>query len=115
MWASSMGWFAGSPEFIGGLLEALSVLSSWTIRIALLLGVCTLFPGILMILSDCLLYAWRYLTHVLRIGRRKGNGAITKVRVVEKRAIPRGAVPGDALSSASSTGVETEREVRGGE
>ena len=37
MWVSvlnRMGWFAGSPEFIGGLFEALSVLSSWTIRIA---------------------------------------------------------------------------------
>ena len=76
---------------------------------------CTLFPGILMILSDCLLYAWRYLTHVLPIGKRKGNEAITKVRVVEERAISRGAVPEDALSSVSSTGVDVSREVRGGE
>jgi hypothetical protein len=51
----------------------------------------------------------------MHVGTRKENGTITKVRVMEKRAIARDAVPGDALSSVFSTGVEIERELRGEE
>ncbi|KAF8245258.1 hypothetical protein K440DRAFT_662930 [Wilcoxina mikolae CBS 423.85] len=42
-------------DFLTSLLNALQILESWT----LMLGTFFIFPGLLYIVYDCLLYVWR--------------------------------------------------------
>ncbi|KAF8541045.1 hypothetical protein BDD12DRAFT_876260 [Trichophaea hybrida] len=46
-------------NFLASLLNALQILESWTVRIALILGTFFIFPGLFYIVYDCLLYMWR--------------------------------------------------------
>ncbi|KAI5788413.1 hypothetical protein EDC01DRAFT_164816 [Geopyxis carbonaria] len=66
------------------ILYVWNIVESWTVRVSLALGIITLFPGLVIILYDFILYIWRFIS-ALTLRHGPGDDLVLERELAEAR------------------------------